>query len=286
MTTYGVTGATGKLGKFVLDELLEKVETSDIVAFGRDTSKIDDYAAKGVELRAIDYDKPEDLPEKLAGVDRLLLISGSALGERPRQHGNVIDAAKKAGVQYIAYTSILDAENTPIKLGQEHLATEKALAGSGITHDLCRMGWYNENYVASLPVQVEHGQITGAQGSGRISSASRADLAAGCAEVLVNGTGGTIYDLAGDESWTMDDFAAEVSRQAGKDVQYVNMSEEDYAASLVQVGLPEVVAKVVANSAHATSQDALHNDNRTLSKLTGRPTTPISETIGEALKAR
>jgi NAD(P)H dehydrogenase (quinone) len=284
MTTYGVTGATGQLGRFVLDELLRKVNPQDIVAFGRDISKIGDYAAKGIGTRAMDYDKPEELADALKGVDRLLLISGSALGERPRQHKNVIEAAKKAGVQYIAYTSILDAERTPIKLGQEHLATEKTLKEAGIPHDLCRMGWYNENYVGSLAAQVEHGTITGAQGTGRISSASRADLAAGCAEVLVNGKGGEVYDFAGDESWTMEDFAAEVSRQAGKDVKYVNMSESDYADSLVQVGLPEAIAKVVANSAHATSQGALHNDSRTLSKLTGRPTTPISETIGAALK--
>ena len=141
MTTYGVTGATGQLGRFVLDELLQKVNPGDIVAFGRDLSKLEDYKAKGVTLRQIDYDKPEDLPAALEGVDRLLLISGSALGQRPRQHGNLIEAANKAGVSYIAYTSILEAETTPIKLGQEHLATERKLAESGLSYDLCWMGW-------------------------------------------------------------------------------------------------------------------------------------------------
>lgn len=283
MTTYGVTGATGQLGKFVLDELLQKVNAGDIIAFGRDLSKLEDYKAKGVTLRPMDYDKPDELPAALQGVDRLLLISGSALGERPRQHGNVINAAKQAGVQFIAYTSILDAENTPIKLGQEHLATEKALEQSGIDHALCRMGWYNENYVGSLGAQVEYGVITGAQGQGRISSASRADLAAGCAHVLVSGKGGETYDFAGDESWTMEEFAEEVSRQTGKDIKYQDMSEDEYAKSLVGIGLPDTIAAVVANSAHATSRNALHNDSRTLSKVTGRPTTPISETIAKAL---
>lgn len=285
MTTYGVTGATGQLGKFVLDELLQKVSPGDVIAYGRDLSKLDAYKAKGVTLRAIDYDKPEDLPAALAGVDRLLLISGSALGERPRQHANVIEAAGKAGVSYIAYTSILEADTTPIKLGKEHLATEQSLASSGIDYDLCRMGWYNENYIGSLAPQVEHGVITGAQGQGRISSASRADLAAGCAAVLVSGKGGEVYNLAGDESWTMEDFAAEVSRQSGKDVKYVDMAEGDYAKSLEQVGLPNFIAAVVANSAYATSQGALENNSHTLSRLTGRPTTPISETIAKALNS-
>lgn len=283
MTTYGVTGASGQLGRLVLDELLHKVNPGDIVAFGRDLTKLDEYKAKGVNVRPMDYDQPEDLAAVLEGVDRLLLISGTALGERPRQHGNVIEAAKKAGVSYIAYTSILDAENTPIKLGAEHKATEMALADSGLAYDLCRMGWYNENYVGNLAAQVEHGVITGAQGQGRISSASRADLAAGCAHVLVSGKGGETYDFAGDESWTMEDFAAEVSRQTGREVKYQDMSQEDYAKSLVGLGMPDVIAAVIANSSRATSQGALHNESRTLSRLTGRPTTPISETIAKAL---
>lgn len=283
MTTFGVTGASGQLGKFVLDELLTKVDAGSIVAFGRDVSKLADYAAKGVTVRAMDYDKPEDLAGQLAGVDRLLLISGSALGQRPRQHAAVIDAAKAAGVSYILYTSILNAPATPIRLGAEHKATEESLAASGLPYDLARMGWYNENYIGALPAQVQFGLITGAQGEGRISSASRADLAAGLAVILTTGKGGDIYDLAGDESWTMAEFAAEVSRIAGKEVRYENMSEADYAASLLAVGIPEAYAPVIANSAFATSLGALENNSRTLSRLTGRPTTPIAATIAKAL---
>lgn len=283
MTTYGVTGATGQLGRLVLGELLGKVAAGDVVAIGRDISKLADFGEKGVQLRAADYDQPETLAPALAGVDRLLLISGSALGQRPRQHAAVIEAAGQAGVQYIAYTSVLEAPTTPIRLGAEHKATEESLAASGIAHDLLRMGWYSENYVTALKAQVEAGVITGAQGEGRISSATRADLAAGAAEVLVNGKGGEIYDLAGDESWTMAEFAAEVSRQSGRPVEYVDMSEADFAASLIAAGLPEAYAPVFANSAHATSLGALENNSRTLSRLTGRPTTPIAETIAGAL---
>lgn len=284
MTTYGVTGASGQLGRLALDELLGKVEPSQVVALVRDPAKLADYAARGVDVRQADYDAPEGLAEALRGVDRLLLISGSALGERPRQHGNVIAAAKQAGVGYIAYTSILQADSTPIKLGEEHKATEASLKAGGIPYDLLRNGWYNENYVGNLAAQVEAGVITGAAAQGRISSASRADLAAGAAEVLVNGKGGDIYELAGDESWSMDEFAAEVSRQSGKQVRYQDMSEADYAKSLEAVGLPDFVARIVANSNASTAQGALEHDSRTLSGLIGRPTTPIGETIAQALK--
>ncbi|MCL6252026.1 SDR family oxidoreductase [Altererythrobacter sp. KTW20L] len=283
MTTYGVAGASGQLGRLVLGELLDRVDAGSVVAFGRDVAKLADYAARGVDVRAMDYDQPDTLAAQLAGVDRLLLISGSALGERPRQHGAVIDAAKAAGVSYMLYTSILKADTTPIKLGAEHKATEDMLAASGITHDVARLGWYSENYMGSLPVQVEMGVITGAQGAGRVSSASRADYAAGLAALLVEGTGGKTYDLAGDDSWTMADFAEELGRQTGKDIQYVDMGEAEYAASLEAVGLPPYVAAVVANSAHATSLGALENDSRTLSGLTGRATTPIAISIAKAL---
>jgi NAD(P)H dehydrogenase (quinone) len=284
MTTYAVTGASGQLGKLVLEELLQKVEAKNVVAIVRDPSKLSDYAAKGVQVRRGDYDDPASLESALAGVDRLLLISGNALGERPRQHKNVVDAAKKAGVGYIAYTSILKADDTPIKLGEEHRATEATLAGSGLSYDLIRNGWYNENYVGSLPAQVEAGVITGAAGQGRVSSAARADYAAGAAEVLVNGKGGEVYELAGDESWSMEEFAAEVSRQSGKQVKYQDMSEEDYAKSLEAVGLPDYVARIVANSNASVALGALENDGRTLSGLTGRKTTPIGETIAKALQ--
>jgi len=283
MTKYAVTGASGQLGRHVLDTLLTKVAASDIVAVVRDPAKLADYSAKGVDVRAGDYDAPETLASALEGVDRLLLISGNALGQRPRQHAAVIDAAKQAGVGYIAYTSILRADTTPIKLGDEHRQTEASLAASGISYDLLRNGWYNENYIGALKAQVEAGVITGAQGDGKINSATRADLGAGAAEVLVSGKGGEIYNLAGDNGWTMAEFAAEVSRQSGKEVTYIDMNEPDYAASLVEIGLPEYIAKVAANSGYSTSLGALEEDSGTLGRLIGRPTTPIADTIRAAL---
>ena len=283
MTKYAVTGASGQLGKLVLDELLQKVPAGDVVALARDPAKLADYAARGLEVRAADYDDPATLEPALEGVDRLLLISGSALGQRPRQHKAVIDAAKAAGVGYIAYTSILHADRTPIKLGEEHRATEALLKDSGLSYDLIRNGWYNENYVGSLAAQVESGVITGAAGKGRINSASRGDFAAGAAAILVDGKGGEIYELAGDQGWTMDDFAAELSRRSGREVRYQDMSEAEFAKSLEAAGLPDFIAAVVANSNYATSLGALEEDGGTLGKLIGRPTTPIGETIAKAL---
>ncbi len=284
MTTYAIAGASGQLGHLALDALLAKVPAANVVALARDPAKLADYAAKGVDVRAADYDAPETLAPALAGVDRLLLISGSALGQRPRQHQAVMDAAKEAGVGYIAYTSILHADRSPIKLGEEHRATEAALAASGLAYDVLRNGWYNENYVMAVAAQAEAGVITGAQGDGKINSASRKDLAEGAAAVLVNGKGGDIYELAGDHGWTLSDFAAELSRQTGKPVTYVNMGEEEYVQSLMENGFPEYVARVIANSAYSTSLGALEDDSGTLGRLIGRPTTPIAETIAAALR--
>jgi NAD(P)H dehydrogenase (quinone) len=283
MTTYAVTGASGQLGRKVLDALLERVDASTVVALARDPAKLSDYAAKGIEVRAADYDDPVSLERALEGVDRVLLISGNAVGQRERQHGNVIEAAKKAGLEYIAYTSILNAADSKLALAPEHKATEKLLEDSGLNYDLLRSGWYSENFVGALPQQVETGVIYGASGEGRYSTATRADIAAGAAAALVGSKGGEIYECAGDESWTMAEFAEEVSRRAGRRVKYVNQSEGEYAKTLEGAGLPPPVAAMLASTSALAGDGALENNDRQLSKLSGQPTTPIGETIGEAL---
>lgn len=283
MTTYAVTGASGQLGTLVLDELLQKVEAKDIVAIVRDPSKIADHAAKGVEVRQADYDDPRTLKGALDGIDRLLLISGSVIGQRERQHGNVIDAAKEAGVSYLAYTSLLNADKSRLALAPEHVATEKLLAASGLNYDLLRNGWYSENYCGALGPSIEQGVVLGASGEGRLSTASRADFAAGAAAALVNGKGGDTYELAGDESFTMSEFAAELSRRSGKPVEYRNISEADYAKALEGAGLPPPVAAMLAETSALSGEGELESSSRDLSRLSGRPTTPIGETIAKAL---
>lgn len=283
MTTYAVTGATGKLGRLVLDEMLHKVDAGDVVALARDPAALSDYAAKGVQVRQADYDDPASLEEALKGVDRVLLISGNAVGQRERQHGNVIEAAKKNGVSYLAYTSILNARESKLALAPEHKATEELLEKSGLNNDVLRMPWYSDNYLGGLGPAIEAGAVYGASGQGRFSTASRADLAAGAAAALVGNRGGHIFELAGDESWTMDDFAALLSRHSGKPVKYVNQSEADYAKTLEGAGLPSPVATLLASTSYLAGQGELENNERQLSKLSGRPTTPIGESIKAAL---
>ncbi|MEO6040915.1 MAG: SDR family oxidoreductase [Croceibacterium sp.] len=284
MTTYAVTGATGKLGRLVLDELLAQTDAGNVVALARDPAALADYAAKGVAVRQADYDDPASLKSALAGVDRVLLISGNAVGQRERQHGNVIEAAKASGVQYLAYTSILKGDTSRLALAPEHVATEKLVKGSGLSADVLRNGWYNENYTMNLAPTLESGKLYAATGEGKLSTASRRDLAAAAAAVLLRGKGGNTYELAGDQAWTMGEFASELSRQSGQPVEFVNQSEADYTKTLEGAGLPPPIAAMLASTSALSGQGELYDDGRDLSRLSGRPTTPIQETIRQALE--
>ena len=284
MTKYAVTGATGKLGRLVLDELLRQVNPADIVALARDPAALADYALKGIQVRPADYDDPASLKAALAGVDRVLLISGNAVGQRERQHGAVIDAAEAAGVSYLAYTSVLNAQGSRLMLAPEHVATEKLLEASGLNSDVLRMPWYSENYTGALGPAIEHGAIYGATGGGKLSTATRADLAAAAVGALIRSPGGKTYELAGDHPWTMQEFADEVSRQSGKPVKYVNQSESDYKQTLEGVGLPPPVATLLASTSYLAGEGELYSDSKDLSDLAGRPSTPIKDTIAAALK--
>lgn len=283
MAKLGVTGASGQLGQLVLNELLEMVEPDEIVALARDPGDLADYANKGVNVRRADYDDRASLDAALSGVERLLLISSNAIGKRAQQHRAVIAAAERAGVRFIAYTSILDAPNSPIDLAEGHRQTEAALAETGIAHSLLRNGWYNENFTAGLLDQIEAGVIPGSQGDGRISSASREDYAIAAAQVLANADGGEVLELAGDASWTMDDFAEEVSSQSGQDVRYQDMPPAEYAALLEASGIPANIAQALAQAAHATSTGTLENYSKTLNEIIGDHTTPVSIAINHAI---
>ena len=212
-----VTGATGQLGHLVIKALLKTTPAAAITAAVRSPEKASDLKALGVNIKEADYNRPETLESAFAGTDRLLLISSSEVGQRAPQHQNVIDAAKKAGVKLLAYTSILRADSTPLGLGEEHRATEAALAESGLDYVLLRNGWYSENYAASIPPALEYGVFMGAAGEGRISSAARADYAAAAAAVLTtDGHEGKTYELSGDDSYTLAEFAAEICPSVGQ----------------------------------------------------------------------
>lgn len=275
-----ITGATGQLGQLVIEELLKTVPASQIVAIVRNPAKADALSQRGMVVRQADYTDQAAFTTALNGVDKLLLISSSEVGQRAAQHQNVINAAKAAGVKLIAYTSLLHADTSPLGLHVEHVETEKALAESGVPYTLLRNGWYTENYLASVPPALEHGVFIGAAGEGKIASATRADYAAAAAKVISEeGHAGKVYELAGDSAWTLSELTAELSRLSGKPVAYQNLSKADFAAALKGAGLPAGLADMLADSDTGASKGGLFDDSRTLSKLIGRPTTPLAESI-------
>lgn len=280
--TIAITGATGQLGRLVVNRLKEKVSDAEIVALVRSPEKAQEL---GVTAREANYDQPETLDRALEGVDTLLLISSSEVGKRAAQHLNVIESAKKAGVKWIVYTSLLHADSSPLSLADEHLETEKELKKSGIPFTLLRNGWYSENHTGSIPGALGGGAFIGSAGDGKISSAPRADYAEAAVSVLTSeGHEGKIYELAGDESYTLNDLAAEISRQSGKEIPYKNLPESDYAAALTGFGLPESLAQAIAGYDTSASENALYDDSRQLSKLIGRPTTSLPVAVADSLK--
>lgn len=275
-----ITGATGQLGQQVFANLLNTTAANQLVAVVRNPAKAEALSQQGIVVRQADYTDEAAFTAALQGVDKLLLISSSEVGQRTPQHRNVIHAAKAAGVKFIAYTSLLHADKSPLGLHVEHVETEKMLADSGIPYALLRNGWYTENYLASAPPALEHGVFIGAAGDGKIASATRADYAEAAARVIAEeGHAGKVYELAGDEAWTLSELAAALSKQSGKNVVYQNLSEADFAAALKSVGLPAGLADMLADSDVGAAKGGLFDDSRTLSALIGRPTTPLAESI-------
>ncbi len=282
-----VTGASGQLGRLVIDALLRTQPADSLVAAVRSPAKAADLAARGVQVRQADYSRPETLGPAFAGADKLLLISSSEIGQRAKQHQAVIDAAKAAGVQLIAYTSLLHADVSPLGLAVEHRQTEAALAASGLPHVLLRNGWYSENYAMGLPGALARGTLHGAAGEGRIASASRQDYAEAAAAVLSAAApqAGKVHELAGDASYTLAELAAESARQAGKPLAYQDLPEAAYRDALLQAGLPAPVAELLADSDAGAAKDGLFDDGHALSGLIGRATTPMAQTVAATLAA-
>lgn len=290
MPTYLVTGATGALGRLVVDGLLKRVPASSIIAGVRNMAKAAEaeIAVKGVALRLLDYNQPETLAPALKGVDRLLLISGSEVGKRVAQHTAVIEAAKAAGVGRLAYTSILRAESSTVGLAKEHKGTEEVLAKSGVPYALLRHGWYTENFLGGIPQALQFGALSHCAGDGRFSSATRAEFADADAAVLTadNVPNGQRYELAGSSSFTKPELAAILTRLSGKAVANNALTEEAYRALLVQAGLPGFVADILSSSDAGAARGDLFDDSRTLEKLIGRSTQKIEDAVKVALAAK
>jgi len=283
--TIAVTGASGQLGRLVVAELLRRAPSARLVGLVRNAAAAKDLAGLGVELRTADYDDPASLAVALAGADKVLLISSSEVGRRVAQHRAVIDAASKAGVRFLAYTSILHADTSPLALAAEHRETEALIRASGIPFVLLRNGWYTENYTGNVAAAVAHGAVLGSARNGRISSAARADYAAAAASVLASRESqtGKIYELAGDAAYTLAEYAAEISLQSGKPVAYRDMPEAAYKAALESIGLPAHFAEIYAESDAKAAGGALLDEGRQLSGLIGRPTTPMAQSVAAAL---
>ncbi len=280
--TIAVTGATGQLGRLVVGRLVGQAPAGGIVALARSPEKA---AGLGVAVREADYDRPGTLGPALAGVGTLLLVSANEVGRREAQHRSVIEAAKQAGVQRIVYTSLLHADTSPLSLAGEHFATEAELKASGIPFTILRNGWYTENYTGSIPGALAGGAFLGSAGEGRISAAARADFAEAAVAALTGaGHEGKTYELAGDEAWTLGDLAAEISRQTGRTIPYRDLPEAEYAAALEGFGLPGELARAIAGWDASASQGALFDDSRQLSRLIGRPTTPLPASVADALR--
>jgi NAD(P)H dehydrogenase (quinone) len=280
-----VTGATGKLGRHVIEGLLKKVPAGQVIAAVRDPQKAADLAAKGVQVRPADYSRPETLAAAFAGATRVLLISSSEVGQRIAQHRAVVEAARKAGVRLLVYTSILRADSSGLALAAEHKATEQLIRDSGIPFVFLRNGWYFENYTENLAPALEHGALLGSSGEGRIAAASRADYAAAAVEVLT-GTGHDhrVYELAGDTAFTLSELAAEVSRQSGRNVVYKDLPPAQYQGALESAGVPGAFAGILVNSSEKAGRGELNDSSGQLGRLIGRPTTRLADAVAAAVR--
>lgn len=279
-----VTGATGHLGRHVVEQLLEKVPADQVTAVVRTPEKAADFAERGVKIVVADYNTPESFNTVFAAGDKVLLISGNEFEKgRVGQHQVVIDAAKAAGVALLAYTSAPGP--LAAALADDHRGTEAALLASGVPYALLRNGWYNENYTEQLAPVLEHNAVVAAAGDGRVSSATRADYAAAAVTVLTGeGHENQTYELGGDEAWSFAEYAAELSRQTGKEIVYNNVPAETLTGILTGAGLPEAFATILVGVDASIEKGQLIVTSGDLSRLAGRPTTPISETIALALK--
>ncbi|WP_369261273.1 NAD(P)H-binding protein [Streptomyces sp. R35] len=279
-----VTGATGHLGRHVVEQLLEKVPADQITAVVRDKAKAADFAARGVKLAVADYNTPETFDGLFAAGDKVLLISGNEFDKgRVGQHQVVLDAAKAAGVALFAYTSA--PGSLTAALADDHRGTEQAIVESGVPYALLRNGWYNENYTENLAPVLEYGAVTQAAGEGKVASAARADYAAAAVAVLTGeGHENKTYELSGDTAWSFAEYAAAVAEYSGKEIAYNAVPAEVYTGILTGAGLPGPFAAILAGVDVSIENGELAGTPGDLSRLTGRPTTPITESIAAALK--
>jgi NAD(P)H dehydrogenase (quinone) len=279
-----VTGATGKLGRLVMEDLLQKVPAGELAVAVRDQARAADLAALGVQIRLADYDRPETFSSAFKAGEKVLLISANEVGKRAAQHRRVIDAARAARVGLLAYTSLLHADGSTVTLAEEHRLTEEAIRDSGLPYVFLRNGWYLENHTDQLENILRHQVLLGAAGNGRFASAARRDYAAAAAAVLTgDGPVKVTYELAGD-GFTLDEFVAEVTRQISKKIEYSNLRPEQYREALVSNGMPAGIAELLVDFDRAAARGDLEDSSDVLRRLIGRPPTSLRDAISSALQ--
>lgn len=281
-----VTGASGQLGRLTVEALLRRgVPASDVVATGRDTARIKDLADRGVVVRRADFADPDTLAAAFEGADKLLLISTTTVDERVANHRRAIDAAVAAGVSLVAYTSMSHADTATTILAATHRATEEYLRERPVPSVLLRNSWYLENYTGQLPLVLRDGAVVGAAGRGRISAATRADYAEAAAVVLTTeGQAGQVYELGGDEAFTLADLAAAISAATGKHITSTDLPAAEFARALTGAGLPTGLADVLADADLGMSRGELFTASGDLRRLIERPTTSLANAIADALR--
>ncbi|MEV6975542.1 SDR family oxidoreductase [Kitasatospora sp. NPDC093806] len=281
---YVVTGATGQLGRLVVEGLLAAVPASEITVLVRSADKAASWAERGVRVHEADYSRPETLTGAFAAGDRVLLISGNEFGSRVAQHGAVIDAAKAAGVALLAYTSILGTAT--FGLGDEHKATEELLRASGLPFALLRNGWYTENYLGDVAGTVERGVVLGSARDGRVATAPRLDYAAAAVAVLTGeGHENRVYELSGDVAWGLAELAAELTKASGRPVEHRDVTPAEHREVLIGAGMPEGFADVFVDVDAGIARGELAGTPGDLARLIGRPTAPLAESVRAALGA-
>lgn len=282
--TIVVTGATGQLGRQVIEQLLARgTDPLTIVAGGRNEDALRELDAHGVRTARIDYSDPSTLDTAFAGAEKILLISGSEVGKRSVQHKAVIDAARKVDAELV-YTSAPKATTSDLVLAPEHAATEGLLEGSGLTYTVLRNNWYTENYDDTITQAVGTGTILTGTGTGKVASATRRDYAEAAAVVLLSDDHtGEILELGGDEPWDFDELAATIAEVSGREVSVQQVGREEQAKTLEGFGLDEGTAGFVATLDANIADGLLADTDGTLSRVIGRPTTSLKQYVTEFL---